>query len=57
MTAIFFFICWKTDLQKAIDFLLKPFFVFQNDLYENFLYDMHTLCYTKMKWKFKLKVL
>ena len=29
---------WETDLQKSIDFLLNPFFVFQNDLYVNLLY-------------------
>ena len=26
---------WETDLQKSIDFLLNPFFVFRNDLYVN----------------------
>ena len=33
-------IVWKTDLQKSIDFLLNPFFVFGNDLYVNLLYYM-----------------
>ena len=47
---------WETDLQKSIDFLLNPFFVFQNDLYVNLLYYMYTCCYTKMKQKFKLKI-
>ena len=28
----------KTDLQKSIDFLLNPFFVFRNDLYVNLFY-------------------
>ena len=27
---------WDTDLQKSIDFLLNPFFVFRNDLNVNF---------------------
>ena len=40
---------WETDLQKSIDFLLNPFFVFQNDLYVNLLHYMYTCCYTKMK--------
>ena len=42
-------ISWETDLQKSIDFLLNPFFVFRNDLYVNLLYYMYTCCYTKMK--------
>ena len=37
------------DLQKSIDFLLNPFFVFRNDLYVNLLHYMYTCCYTKMK--------
>ena len=45
---------WETDLQKSIDFLLNPFFVFRNDLYVNLLHYMYTCCYTKMKYKFKL---
>ena len=40
---------WETDLQKSIDFLLNPFFVFRNDLYVNLLHYMYTCCYTKMK--------
>ena len=28
------------DLQKSIDILLNPFFVFRNDLYVNLLYYM-----------------
>ena len=39
----------ETDLQKSIDFLLNPFFVFRNDLYVNLLHYMYTCCYTKMK--------
>ena len=35
--------------QKSIDFLLNPFFVFPNDLYENLLHNMYTCCYSKMK--------
>ena len=42
-------ISWETDLQKSIDFLLNPFFVFRNDLYVNLLHYMYTCCYTKMK--------
>ena len=38
----------ETDLQKSIDFLLNPFFVFRNDLYVNLLHYMYTCCYTKM---------
>ena len=45
---------WETYLQKSIDFLLNPFFVFRNDLYVNLLHYMYTCCYTKMKLKFKL---
>ena len=33
---------WETDLQKSIDFLLNPFFVFRNDLYVNLLHYMYT---------------
>ena len=40
---------WEPDLQKSIDFLLNPCFVFRNDLFVNFLYYMNTCCYTKMK--------
>ena len=40
---------WETDLQKSIDFLLNPFFVFRNDMYVNLLHYMYTCCYTKMK--------
>ena len=40
---------WETDLQKSIDILLNPFFVFRNDLYVNLLHYMYTCCYTKMK--------
>ena len=40
---------WETDLQKSIDFLLNPFFVFRNDLYVNLLHFMYICCYTKMK--------
>ena len=40
---------WETDLQKSIDFLLNPFFVFRNDLYVNLLHYNDTCCYTKMK--------
>ena len=47
IVSTFFF--WETDLQKSIDFLLNPFFVFRNDLYVNLLYYMYTCCYTKMK--------
>ena len=34
-----------TDLQKSIDFLLNPFFVFRNDLYERLLYYVQMLRY------------
>ena len=43
------FISWETDLQKSIDFLLNPFFIFRNDLYVYLLHYMYTCCYTKMK--------
>ena len=33
---------WETDLQKSIEFLLNPLFIFRNDLYVNLLYYMHT---------------
>ena len=46
---------WETDLQKLIDFLLNPFFVFRNELYVNLLYYMYTCCYSKIKLKFKLE--
>ena len=45
---------WETDLQKAIYFLLNPFFVFRNDLYDNLLYYIYSCCYTKLKQKIKL---
>ena len=50
-TSIVFLILnsWETDLQKSIDFLLNPFFVFRNDMYVKLLYYMYTCCYTKMK--------
>ena len=40
---------WETDLQRSLDILLNPFFVFRNDLYVNLLYYMYTCHYTKMK--------
>ena len=38
---------WETDLQKSIDFLLNPFFVFRNDLYVNLVTELyvHMLLY------------
>ena len=42
---------WETYLQKLIDFLLNPFFVFRNGLYVNLLYYMNTCCYTKNELK------
>ena len=39
-TSIVFLILnsWETDLQKSIDFLLNPFFIFRNDMYMNLFY-------------------
>ena len=47
---MFFFKClnceWETDLQKSIDFLLNPLFVFRNDLYVDlFVLYVHMLLY------------